>query len=145
MVNFNYLAKYFKNCKFLSFFGELQRNFFMTFFNFLWLFYDFYDSNYFLWLFMTFYDFYDWYTPCNTECLEIIQRKFLKYSLKLKSSTPTAMIYCETGYLSIETELKVITIYITDVKQLYIPRKLEIFCEHDRREGSLRFENFRGM
>ena len=39
----------------------------------------------------------------------------------------------------------VITIYITDVKQLYIPRKFEIFCEHDRREGSLRFENFRGM
>ena len=38
-----------------------------------------------------------------------------------------------------------ITIYITDVKQLYIPRKFEIFCEHDRREGSLRFENFRGM
>ena len=43
----------------------------------------------------------------NIECLEIIQRKFLKYSLKLKSSTPTAMIYCETGYLSIETELKI--------------------------------------
>ena len=41
--------------------------------------------------------------------------------------------------------MEVITIYITDVKQLYIPRKLEIFCEHDRREGSLRFENFRGM
>ena len=40
---------------------------------------------------------------------------------------------------------EVIAIYITDVKQLYIPRKLEIFCEHDRREGSLRFENFRGM
>ena len=39
----------------------------------------------------------------------------------------------------------VITIYNTDVKQLYIPRKFEIFCEHDRREGSLRFENFRGM
>ena len=43
----------------------------------------------------------------NIECLEIIQRKFLKYSLKLKSSTPTAMIYCETGYLSIETDLKI--------------------------------------
>ena len=32
---------------------------------------------------------------------------FLKYSLKIKSSTPTAMIYCETGYLYLETELKI--------------------------------------
>ena len=46
----------------------------------------------------------------NIDCLEVIQRKFLKYSLKLKSSTPTAMIYCETGYLSIEIELKIKTI-----------------------------------
>ena len=43
----------------------------------------------------------------NTECLEIVQKKFLKYSLKLKSSTSTALLYCETGYLSIETELKI--------------------------------------
>ena len=31
------------------------------------------------------------------------------------------------------------------VPEIYIPRKLEIFCEHDRREGLLRFEKFRGM
>ena len=47
--------------------------------------------------------------------------------------------------ISLERTEYVITIYNTDVKQLYIPRKFEIFCEHDRREGSLRFENFRGM
>ena len=45
----------------------------------------------------------------------------------------------------IQTFSEVITIYITDVKQLYIRRKFEIFCEHDRREGSLRFKNLRGM
>ena len=46
----------------------------------------------------------------NIECLEIVQKKFLKYSLKLKSSTSTALLYCETGYLPIETELKIKTI-----------------------------------
>ena len=46
----------------------------------------------------------------STECLEIVQKKFLKYSLKLKNNTSTAVLYCETGYLSIETELKIKTI-----------------------------------
>ena len=43
----------------------------------------------------------------SAECLEIIQKKFLKYSLKLQSSTSTAMLYCETGYLTVETEIKI--------------------------------------
>ena len=59
----------------------------------------------------------------NIECLEIIQRKFLKYSLKLKSSTPTAMIYIETGYLSIETDLKIIAIYIMAIISGFFPAR----------------------
>ena len=43
----------------------------------------------------------------NTECLEVVQRKFLKYALKLKTGTSTAFLYCETGYLAIETEIKI--------------------------------------
>ena len=46
----------------------------------------------------------------NIDCLERVQKKFLKYALKLKSSTPTAMVYGETGYLTIETEIKIKTI-----------------------------------
>ena len=54
-------------------------------------------------------------------------------------------VQCLMFYHYTIVSMHVITIYITDVKQIYIPRKLEIFCEHDRREGSLRFKNFRGM
>ena len=46
----------------------------------------------------------------NIDCLERVQKKFLKYALKLKASTPTAMVYGETGYLTIETEIKIRTI-----------------------------------
>ena len=50
----------------------------------------------------------------KTECLEIIQKKFLKYSLKLKMSTPTVMLYLETGYFPIECEIniKIITFWV---------------------------------
>ena len=50
----------------------------------------------------------------KSECLEIIQKIFFKYSLKLKLSTPTVMLYLETGYLPIETEvnIKVITFWV---------------------------------
>ena len=50
----------------------------------------------------------------KAECLEIIQKKFLKYSLKLKMSTPTVMLYLETGYFPIECEIsiKIITFWV---------------------------------
>ena len=43
----------------------------------------------------------------NTDCLELVQRKFLKYALKLKTGTCTAFLYCESGYLPIEVEIKI--------------------------------------
>ena len=46
----------------------------------------------------------------NTDCLEVVQRKFLKYALKLKTGTSTAFLYCESGYLAIETEIKIKTV-----------------------------------
>ena len=68
----------------------------------------------------------------NIECLEIIQKIFLKYSLKLKSSTPTPMIYCETGYLSIESEMKirVITFWVNLLtgRQDKFSYKLYLIC-----------------
>ena len=50
----------------------------------------------------------------KADCLEIIQKKFLKYSLKLKMSTPTVMLYLETGYFPIESEIsiKIITFWV---------------------------------
>ena len=50
----------------------------------------------------------------KAECLEIIQKKILKYSLKLKMSTPTVMLYLETGYFPIECEIsiKIITFWV---------------------------------
>ena len=46
----------------------------------------------------------------NTDCIEVVQRKFLKYALKLKTWTSTAFLYCESGYLAIETEIKIKTV-----------------------------------
>ena len=68
----------------------------------------------------------------KAECLEIIQKKFLKYSLKLKMSTPTVMLYLETGYLPIETEIniKVITFWVNLLtgRQDKFSYKLYILC-----------------
>ena len=65
-------------------------------------------------------------------CLEIIQKKFLKYSLKLKLSTPTVMLYLETGYLPIETEvnIKIITFWVNLLtgRQDKFSFKLYIMC-----------------
>ena len=59
-----------------------------------------------------------------------LQKRFLISSRQVGSAHPEGNnAHCDT-----------ITIYNPDVKQLYIPRKFEIFCEHDRKEGSLRFE-----
>ena len=43
----------------------------------------------------------------NVQCLEKVQLKYLKYALKLKSSTSTNMLYGETGFLPIEFYAKV--------------------------------------
>ena len=43
----------------------------------------------------------------KSNCLEIVQEKFIKYALKLKSTTATATIYFETGYISTEYEIKI--------------------------------------
>ena len=79
----------------------------------------------------------------NIECLEIIQRKFLKYSLKIKSSTPTAMIYCETGYLSLETELKIkiITYWVNLItgRKDKISYKIYLICLSLYKRGLLLF------
>ena len=68
----------------------------------------------------------------KAECLEIIQKKFLKYSLKLKLSTPTVMLYLETGYLPIETEvnIKVITFWVNLLtgRQDKFSYKLYVMC-----------------
>ena len=78
------------------------------------------------------------------------QDKKTTYSTNEKDITsPSAVVLAI--YFALFQDVKflyvsdVTTIYITDVKQLFIPRKFDIFSEHDHREGSLRFENFRGM
>merc|ERR1711867_247033 len=72
------------------------------------------------------------------ECLEIIQKMFLKYSLKLKLSTPTVMLYLETGYLPIE----VITFWVNLLtgRQDKFSYKLYVMCLSLYNRGLLIFK-----
>ena len=45
--------------------------------------------------------------------LEVVQNKFLKYALKLKTNTHTAMILLETGFLPVKVEVQVRMINLT--------------------------------
>ena len=80
----------------------------------------------------------------KAECLEIIQKIFLKYSLKLKLSTPTVMLYLETGYLPIETEvnIKVITFWVNLLtgRQDKFSYKLYVMCLSLYNRGLLIFK-----
>ena len=80
----------------------------------------------------------------NVQCLEKVQLKYLKYALKLKSSTSTNMLYGETGFLPIEfyAKVKMITYWISIVSgsQDKLSFKLYIICLFLYKENCLDFE-----
>ena len=80
----------------------------------------------------------------KAECLEVIQKFLKKYSLKLKMSAPTVMVYLETGYLPIETEIdiKVIAIWISLLTgtQDKFSYKLYIMCLSLYKRGLIIFK-----
>ena len=63
------------------------------------------------------------YGPESVETLERIQRKFLKYILNLKTSTPSFMVYGETGMpLNIDINSRLISFWtkLIDFENLYM-------------------------
>ena len=64
--------------------------------------------------------------------IETLQLKYIKYSLKLKKSTPTVLVYGETGMLPIEYYVKCrmlgFWVYLVTTKQEKISYKLFTIC-----------------
>ena len=80
----------------------------------------------------------------KSDCLEIVQKKFIKYALKLKSTTATATIYFETGYISTEYEIKIkmITFWVNLLtgRRDKFSYKLYLICLSLYRRGLLLFK-----
>ena len=76
--------------------------------------------------------------------LETLQLKFLKYALKLKTSTSTNMIYGETGLFPIEIliKIKMVSFWVSLItgSQDKIAFKLYIICTKLYSEGVLKFK-----
>ena len=80
----------------------------------------------------------------NIAVLERLQLKYAKYALNLKSSTPTCMIYGETGYLPVEYYVKIkminFWIFLISSRQDKLSFKLYNICLLLYKQNSLKFE-----
>lgn len=79
----------------------------------------------------------------NCTKLETLQLKYLKYALKLKTSTPTNMIYGETGFYPIEILVKVrmVSFWVSIITGSHdkILFRLYIICTKLYTEGVIKF------
>ena len=76
--------------------------------------------------------------------LETLQLKFLKYALKLKTSTSTNMIYGETGFFPLEILIKIrmVSFWVSLITGSHdkIGFKLYIICTKLQSEGLIKFK-----
>ena len=96
------------------------------------------------------------YGPESVETLERIQLKFLKYILNLKTSTPSFMVYGETGIMPLNIDIKsgLISFWtkLTDFENSYDSTKLSkniylklLGLHSDNKSNSLWIENVKNL